>query len=685
MAPWRLELSVPVPFFSIPSFFWLLHNPTMLQHLPPNNQDVNPHISTTTMTGNSSSESKTPKNANPNNRATIKSKPLTPSSELFNLDNTDNDNINSSKSNNNSNQTIATNINFTDDDTINSSDADDPNTLSSTPNSNLTNSSRKFSFNKRPVSKGSKAQRKSSQISFIHNYPPQRCDSVDKDVDHYKFYLKYKGIMKDKDELPENVINDLSFEYNYDEKIRAPRMSVVSLYSRDSNHNNNNNNNNTGNATNPTLARQHSAPVIFKVNSNSSSNHTLDSLPEETNNGSNYSYKPATYDLSQKLRKFSISNDENNAVNNTDNVDNVGIALPHDEAEKTYNFQPSNVYPTKDGHPKNYNDFKPLKQIDEPTKLFGNYVPPVLRPIEPSTFDFQKKLENDFCDFNNKQNNHKTVYTKNSLTGTSGAVNSSTNKVNQSKQSLVSNESSNQKSPKLSKVHRQLLVQLKNRSTTESQQPNILETLNSPTSPTSNTDTSSNSNYNSSPARSTTPKPNKDFEPLQTHWKPNSATNTCESCRVTFNLFRRKHHCRRCGGIFCSKCLLNYSNLNILGHFEKPEYIKNTNHITSLLPIQSNETTETTVTLNSNRTNSTYTQNSNYISSENDSKDYSAFCKVCPSCYSQWLKFLESDEEYERRNQNLNYQELEDDNLNNSNTRKDSISAIPTNWMWSSF
>jgi RUN and FYVE domain-containing protein 1 len=28
----------------------------------------------------------------------------------------------------------------------------------------------------------------------------------------------------------------------------------------------------------------------------------------------------------------------------------------------------------------------------------------------------------------------------------------------------------------------------------------------------------------------------------------------CKICTKEFNLARRKHHCRRCGGIFCSDC-----------------------------------------------------------------------------------------------------------------------------------
>ncbi|PPQ70889.1 hypothetical protein CVT24_000557, partial [Panaeolus cyanescens] len=55
-------------------------------------------------------------------------------------------------------------------------------------------------------------------------------------------------------------------------------------------------------------------------------------------------------------------------------------------------------------------------------------------------------------------------------------------------------------------------------------------------------------------------------------WKPDSAANTCDNfyCRVPFTFFERKHHCRKCGGVFCAPCtsrmtaLLDTCNLSFL-------------------------------------------------------------------------------------------------------------------------
>jgi len=55
-------------------------------------------------------------------------------------------------------------------------------------------------------------------------------------------------------------------------------------------------------------------------------------------------------------------------------------------------------------------------------------------------------------------------------------------------------------------------------------------------------------------------------------WKPDSLASNCDNfyCRIKFSLFERRHHCRKCGGVFCGNCttrttpLLDASNLNFL-------------------------------------------------------------------------------------------------------------------------
>lgn len=616
-------------------------------------------------------------------------------------------------------------VNTNESTTISDSDCNTASPASSSPQSDFTNNSRRFSFNKRPVFKNGKLQRKSSQISIIHNYPPQRCDSVNHDVDHSKFYMKYKGIMKDKDELPDTAINDLNFEYNYDEKIRAPRMSAASLLSsKDSTHNSLQHHQRQGQQNQsqqlsssssqqriPTTkgARQTSAPALLKRSSNTSSDHTLDSLAEEEiQNQEDSSYKPAAYDLTKQLRRFSLcnynpkSNEQTSTANNNIFNDSTG--------SYTYKIQPrkksvvsnssSDISPTREKTLKVDDELKPVKQIDEPMKLLDNYVPPVLRPIQGSLLKSQK---------DDSQNPGKNS----SITDSQSSTTSNSSSVVQRKQNnpsisttpptadaaasaaaaellLLKNDVSiTQKNNALNKIHTQLLNQLMPSSSSNSTKTTNSNLESSAHSFTSELTPPTSSNSSSDP-NVKVKNNNKSIEPSHSHWKPNSSKNSCENCNDTFNLIKRKHHCRHCGGIFCSKCLQHYSNLNLLAHFERPDdtFIPSIHNqlISSLAPIKSTDTADTCTTVNSASTiNSSGNNNNTHTNSKNNFKNsgYSKFCKVCPSCYSQWLRFLASDEDYEGKNSHMS--DLTDAKLESQEARKESITGVPTDWNWSSF
>jgi len=42
-------------------------------------------------------------------------------------------------------------------------------------------------------------------------------------------------------------------------------------------------------------------------------------------------------------------------------------------------------------------------------------------------------------------------------------------------------------------------------------------------------------------------------QPTRQHWKPDPESSICDdpTCKRNFNYFNRRHHCRRCGNIFC--------------------------------------------------------------------------------------------------------------------------------------
>lgn len=38
------------------------------------------------------------------------------------------------------------------------------------------------------------------------------------------------------------------------------------------------------------------------------------------------------------------------------------------------------------------------------------------------------------------------------------------------------------------------------------------------------------------------------------HWLKDEGADFCAGCSIRFTLYERKHHCRNCGQVFCSKC-----------------------------------------------------------------------------------------------------------------------------------
>lgn len=48
-------------------------------------------------------------------------------------------------------------------------------------------------------------------------------------------------------------------------------------------------------------------------------------------------------------------------------------------------------------------------------------------------------------------------------------------------------------------------------------------------------------------------------------WMPDSVSIDCYECSAKFYTLRRKHHCRICGQIFCSKCCSIYIEGHLIG------------------------------------------------------------------------------------------------------------------------
>lgn len=50
-------------------------------------------------------------------------------------------------------------------------------------------------------------------------------------------------------------------------------------------------------------------------------------------------------------------------------------------------------------------------------------------------------------------------------------------------------------------------------------------------------------------------------QPTRIHWKKDFTRSKCAYCSKNFTFFERRHHCRRCGDIFCNEHVSNYLNL----------------------------------------------------------------------------------------------------------------------------
>ncbi|ODV90844.1 hypothetical protein CANCADRAFT_26122 [Tortispora caseinolytica NRRL Y-17796] len=61
------------------------------------------------------------------------------------------------------------------------------------------------------------------------------------------------------------------------------------------------------------------------------------------------------------------------------------------------------------------------------------------------------------------------------------------------------------------------------------------------------------SHYHSLPSSALESDKQPTGPPSKRHWKPNDSVSGCSVCAKPFTLFDRRHHCRRCGDIFCGQ------------------------------------------------------------------------------------------------------------------------------------
>ena len=47
-------------------------------------------------------------------------------------------------------------------------------------------------------------------------------------------------------------------------------------------------------------------------------------------------------------------------------------------------------------------------------------------------------------------------------------------------------------------------------------------------------------------------------------WTEDNDILSCTKCKVNFDLLHSKHHCRKCGLVFCNECTMHKGNFTIL-------------------------------------------------------------------------------------------------------------------------
>lgn len=52
------------------------------------------------------------------------------------------------------------------------------------------------------------------------------------------------------------------------------------------------------------------------------------------------------------------------------------------------------------------------------------------------------------------------------------------------------------------------------------------------------------------------------------HWLKDEGADFCAGCTIRFTIYERKHHCRNCGQVFCSKCSKFESEISRLRIFK---------------------------------------------------------------------------------------------------------------------
>lgn len=173
--------------------------------------------------------------------------------------------------------------------------------------------------------------------------------------------------------------------------------------------------------------------------------------------------------------------------------------------------------------------------------------------------------------------------------------------------------------------------------------------------------------------------------PTRKHWLRDESVAQCgiASCGRHFNFFERRHHCRRCGGIFCKEHTLHYLYINHLAQFttggqgtlsrvcdnciqEYNEFMKYEFGVSCQLPKKPTKTTENSETDASGESSSYTPPPTNISNRSSKALDYR----------KEVLKYRADQTKVGPLDLSMARDEHLGDQL---------VGSVPANWSWSSF
>ncbi|RLV95667.1 Phosphatidylinositol 3-phosphate-binding protein 2 [Spathaspora sp. JA1] len=185
--------------------------------------------------------------------------------------------------------------------------------------------------------------------------------------------------------------------------------------------------------------------------------------------------------------------------------------------------------------------------------------------------------------------------------------------------------------------------------------------------------------------------PNKNFDhllkapPTRRHWVKDELALKCSipSCSKVFNFFERRHHCRKCGGIFCKEHTSHLLYINHLAQFttggrgtlskvcdncieEYNEFIRKE------FGVEVHNSSPSIKVASEPKIDNTIFNNS--LSIESNNKNYIRQSYTGPASPQQQIQ-----QQYQQQQQQQQQQQLQ------PSRSEQLVGSVPANWSWSSF